>query len=151
MNDTLTIEYSELKYSQIWRNTVDEINHLLRQVSSSAPPLTVDDILTILDRGARLFVARHNRTMVGMVTLIPMVCLSGTRNWIEDVVTDDEYRGHGIGEQLMRMAIAASEQSGAKSLDLTSRPSREPAWRLYLRVGFQERQTGVFRLEHQRD
>jgi ribosomal protein S18 acetylase RimI-like enzyme len=67
------------------------------------------------------------------------------RAWIEDVVVDGAARGHGVGEALNRAAIAEADARGARTLDLTSRPSREAANRLYQRLGFQARESTVYR------
>jgi ribosomal protein S18 acetylase RimI-like enzyme len=64
---------------------------------------------------------------------------------IEDVVVDGEARGAGVGEALSRAAIEEAERRGARTLDLTSRPSREAANRLYQRLGFVARETTVYR------
>lgn len=60
---------------------------------------------------------------------------------------DTSSRGRGVGEALTRaaIAIAIAQQRGARTVDLSSRPSREAANRLYQRVGFQLRETLVYR------
>jgi len=63
------------------------------------------------------------------------------------VVVDESARGAGVGEALVMAALARAEAEGAKSVDLTSRPSREGANRLYIRLGFEARQTNVYRLK----
>ena len=70
---------------------------------------------------------------------------TGVRAWIEDVVVDDAARGHGVGEALNQFALGLARDKGAKTVDLTSRPSREAANRLYQRIGFQPRETNVYR------
>jgi ribosomal protein S18 acetylase RimI-like enzyme len=70
---------------------------------------------------------------------------TGVRAWIEDVVVDEEARGHGVGELLNRAALDLARELGAKTVDLTSRPSREAANRLYQRIGFVARDTNVYR------
>ncbi|MED5220550.1 MAG: GNAT family N-acetyltransferase, partial [Actinomycetota bacterium] len=72
---------------------------------------------------------------------------TGLRAWIEDVVVDEAARGQGVGEALNREAIGRAQAEGATTVDLTSRPSREAANRLYQRLGFQERSTNVYRLD----
>jgi ribosomal protein S18 acetylase RimI-like enzyme len=67
------------------------------------------------------------------------------RAWIEDVVVDEAARGTGVGEELCTRAIQLAKARGAKTLDLTSRPSREAANALYLRLGFSVRETNVYR------
>jgi ribosomal protein S18 acetylase RimI-like enzyme len=58
---------------------------------------------------------------------------------------DESARGHGVGEALNQAAIAEAQHKGAVTVDLTSRPSREAANRLYQRIGFVQRDTNVYR------
>jgi ribosomal protein S18 acetylase RimI-like enzyme len=67
------------------------------------------------------------------------------RAWIEDVVVDESARGRGVGEALNREALDRARGLGAKTVDLTSRPSREAANRLYQRLGFEPRETNIYR------
>jgi ribosomal protein S18 acetylase RimI-like enzyme len=84
---------------------------------------------------------------VGTLTLALFRIPTALRAWIEDVIVDDTVRGQGIGEALTREANRIAAERGAKTVDLTSRPSREAANRLYQRVGFVERGTNVYRYE----
>ena len=70
---------------------------------------------------------------------------TGLRAWIEDVVVDEAARGQGIGAILTQEAIRLAQDAGARSLDLTTRPSREAAGRLYERAGFKQRETRLYR------
>jgi ribosomal protein S18 acetylase RimI-like enzyme len=62
--------------------------------------------------------------------------------------SDQSARRRGVGEALNREAIARAQAAGARTVDLTSRPSREAANRLYQRLGFHPRDTNVYRYEH---
>ena len=84
--------------------------------------------------------------MVGSLTLALYRIPTGVKAWIEDVVVDDVARGRGVGEALNRAAIEEARRRGAKDVSLTSRPSREAANRLYRRIGFEARETNVYRL-----
>jgi len=70
---------------------------------------------------------------------------TGVGAWIEDVVVDERARRRGVGEALIAAAIRLAEESGARHVNLTSRPEREAANRLYRRLGFEERETNVYR------
>jgi ribosomal protein S18 acetylase RimI-like enzyme len=70
---------------------------------------------------------------------------TGQRAWIEDVVVDTEFRGRGCGEELTRAAIRIAQAAGVRTVDLTSRPAREAAGRLYERTGFEQRDSRVYR------
>jgi ribosomal protein S18 acetylase RimI-like enzyme len=50
-----------------------------------------------------------------------------------------------VGEELTNEAIGLAHAAGARTVDLTSRPSRKAAGRLYQRAGFEERDTRVYR------
>jgi ribosomal protein S18 acetylase RimI-like enzyme len=84
---------------------------------------------------------------VGILTLIVFRIPSGVRAWIEDVIVSEAARGQGCGEALNRAALAAAAAAGARTVDLTSRPHREAANRLYQRLGFVKRDTNVYRYE----
>ena len=83
--------------------------------------------------------------VVGTLTLAIFRIPTGVRAWIEDVIVDNSVRGQGCGEALSRAALAAATQAGARTVELTSRPSREAANRLYQRIGFTIRETNVYR------
>jgi ribosomal protein S18 acetylase RimI-like enzyme len=98
-----------------------------------------------------VFVARDGAalggTILGGLTLAVFRIPTGVRAWIEDVVVDGGARGRGVGEALNRAALDEARRRGAKTVDLTSRPSREEANRLYRRIGFAPRDTNVYRFE----
>jgi ribosomal protein S18 acetylase RimI-like enzyme len=94
-----------------------------------------------------IFVATKEQEIVGLLTLVIFRIPTGVRAWIEDVVVDESARGHGVGEALNRAALDDARRRGAKTVDLTSRPSRAAANRLYQRLGFVARETNVYRHE----
>ena len=51
-----------------------------------------------------------------------------------------------MGAALTREAVRLARSDGARTVDLTSRPSREAANRLYERLGFELRDSNVYRL-----
>ena len=121
---------------------------LLPQVSDTAPPPTEEELETIVSSPAtRLLVARDEAgSIVGTLTLVVFRIPTGVGAWIEDVVVDERARRQGVGEALMAAGIRLAEESGAPHLNLTSRPDREAANRLYRRLGFEHRETNVYRL-----
>ncbi|MEX0848556.1 MAG: GNAT family N-acetyltransferase [Ilumatobacteraceae bacterium] len=121
--------------------------HLLPQLSSSPPPDAEQLALLVADSGSVVFVARLDGRIVGSLTLVLYRIPTGLKAWIEDVVVDESARGHGVGDQLNRAALAEAERRGVKGVSLTSRPSREAANRLYQRIGFTQRETNVYRFD----
>jgi ribosomal protein S18 acetylase RimI-like enzyme len=126
---------------------VEALAALVPQLSSSAPAPTAAEIDEIAASPAStLFVARGlDGKVLGALTLATFRVPTGVRAWIEDVVVDDAARGRGVGAALVRAAIAKAEAAGSRTVDLTSRPSRQAANRLYQRLGFATRQTNVYR------
>jgi ribosomal protein S18 acetylase RimI-like enzyme len=128
---------------------VEAFARLTPQLSSSAPPPGPAELADIIASPAtHLLVAKDDHgTIVGSLTLVLFRIPTGMRAWIEDVVVDGEARGQGVGEALNRFAIDVAAEHGARSVDLTSRPSREAANRLYQRLGFHARETNVYRYQ----
>ncbi|MGJ4843191.1 GNAT family N-acetyltransferase [Leifsonia sp. PS1209] len=124
---------------------VDAVVTLLPQLSSSA---TFDRALlerVVASEAATLFVARLDGAIVGMATLVAYAIPTGLRGHIDDVVVDESTRGRGVARSLLEAMIARSAELGIRTLDLTSRPSRVAAIRLYESVGFVRRDTNTFR------
>jgi ribosomal protein S18 acetylase RimI-like enzyme len=121
---------------------VEAFTRLVPQLSSSAPAPTREELEAIVSSPAtRLLLARDDAgAITGSLTLVVFRIPTGVRAWIEDVVVDEAARGQGVGE-----AIKRASQEGARTLDLTSRPSREAANSLYEKVGFEQRDSTVYR------
>ncbi len=126
---------------------VEAFRRLMPQLSSSNSAPTRAELAEMIESPAiTLLVARNDGgEIVGSLTLAMFRIPTGRRAWIEDVVVDSAQRGRGIGEALTREALAIAKAAGATTVDLTSRPSREAANRLYQRVGFEKRETNVYR------
>jgi ribosomal protein S18 acetylase RimI-like enzyme len=133
--------------TEVTPELVDGIARILPQLSSSSPPPTAEELAQITASPAtQLLVALDDDgTLIGSLTLALFRIPTGLRAWIEDVVVDDAARGRGVGEQLNRVALRRAAEAGATTVDLTSRPSREAANRLYQRLGFQRRDSNVYR------
>ncbi len=126
---------------------IEAFERLVPQLSSSSPPPDAEQLGEIVaSPAAHVLIARdEDDTIVGSLTLVLFRIPTGLRAWIEDVVVDGSARGKGVGEALNRFAIDVAAERGARSVDLTSRPSREAANRLYQRLGFVARETNVYR------
>jgi len=123
------------------------VERLVPQLSRSSPPLTVAELEEIVTSPATdFFVATaDDGTLVGVATLVTFRIPTGVRAWVEDVIVDSETRGTGVGRAITEAMIERSREMGAVTVDLTSRPSREAANRLYQRIGFVQRDTNVYR------
>jgi ribosomal protein S18 acetylase RimI-like enzyme len=126
---------------------VDAFARLIPQLSSSSPAPTADQLQSMVDSDAStILIARAaDGTIVGSMTLVMFAIPTGLRAWIEDVVVDGEARGLGVGQIINERALEIAREAGVTTIDLTSRPSREAANRLYQRMGFVARETNVYR------
>ena len=119
---------------------------LVPQLSRSSPPPGRAELADMVGApGTHLLLARDDDGIVGSLTLVLFRIPTGVRAWIEDVVVDEKARRRGVGEALARRALEVAVEGGARTVDLTSRPSREAANRLYARLGFALRDTNVYR------
>ena len=124
---------------------------LTPQLSRSSPPPGRAELAEIVAAPATiLLVARDGAdgAVLGSLTLVVFRIPTGMRALVEDVVVDEAARGRGVGSALTREALRRAETLGCRTVDLTSRPSREAANRLYQELGFQRRETNVYRFEH---
>jgi len=122
---------------------------LIPQLSSSSPPPGVDELSEMAaNANTFLFAARDSDdgSILGILTLALFRIPTGLQARIEDVVVDEAARGRGVGALLTNAAIDRARASGAKAIGLTSRPAREAANRLYIKMGFEVRETNVYRL-----
>lgn len=125
---------------------VDDLLHILAPVS---PEVGAQRLLGLLnDDSFRLFVAEDtDGTLAGMLTLTCCQTLARSKYWIEDVVVRPEYRGKGIGRAMVEAAVGhVKDNDGHAVIYLTSNPSRLAARALYRSVGFEDYDTGVFRI-----
>ena len=121
---------------------------LIPQLSSSSPPPGRAGLQAIVDDAdSALFLARVGGEVVGSLTLALYRIPTGLKAWIEDVVVDASARGHGVGAALNEAAIDEARRRGAKDVNLTSRPSRAAANRLYERLGFARRESNLYRYD----
>ena len=135
--------------SQADEATLRAVNQLLPQLSSSAPPLNLERLIEIIQSSSvHLYIAREEKEVLGMLSLVLFPIPTGMRAWVEDVVVDEKARGKGVGKALSEHALREALRLGAMTVDLTSRPSRVAANQLYQRVGFTMRETNVYRFSH---
>jgi ribosomal protein S18 acetylase RimI-like enzyme len=128
---------------------VDAVARLVGQLSRSAAPPTTAELGDIVSSPATdLFIAIDDGgTIIGTATLVTFRIPTGARAWIEDVVVDEAGRGQGVGTALTEAMVERAQELGCRTVDLTSRPSRASANRMYQRAGFVARDTNVYRLD----
>jgi len=124
----------------------EAFQRLVPQLTNNNPPPSLNDLADLVrDASSTLMIARDDHgEIVGALTLAIYRVPTGIRSIIEDVIVDNSARGQGIGDALMKFAINLAREKGAQNISLTSNPMREAANRLYLRVGFKQRETNAY-------
>ena len=125
------------------------VQNLLNQLSRKKHKITVKNLKSIIDsESTHLFIVQdtENPSICGMASIVFYLIPTGLKARIEDVVVDSQYRGFGLGCDLMEHVLQLARKLGAESVDLTSHASREAANLLYQKLGFKLRETNVYNL-----
>jgi ribosomal protein S18 acetylase RimI-like enzyme len=131
---------------QVTDEIVTAFDRLLPQLSQSAEALDAAALRRLVSYEANtILIARSGDAIVGTLTLVVFPIPTGLRAWIEDVVVDESARGQGVGAALTEEALRIARAAGVRTVDLTSRPERAAANRLYQRLGFAQRNSQVYR------
>ena len=144
----MTVTITEAKEVDV--DLVAAFETLTPQLSSSAPPPSADALAAIISQpGTTLFIATDDdsREIVGTLTLVVFPIPTGVRAWIEDVIVDSGASGQHLGERLSQAALDKARELGCRTVELTSRPSREAANHIYKKIGFEIRETNVYRFD----
>jgi len=122
-----------------------DLRHLLGLLSATAvfDRARIESMIT--HDATEVLVVREQGRIVGMTTVVTFPLPTGIRGIVEDVAVHESMRGKGIARLLLERATLLARERGLRTLDLTSRPSREAALRLYESVGFVRRDTNVLR------
>lgn len=147
VRDPVTVEKLERfteEFAEAWAR-------LIPQLSGAPAPPAAHLEWVVRHEANSVFVARDGEgRIVGTTTLVTFPLATGIRAWIHDVVVDEQVRGRGIGLALTEAALKEADALGAWTVDLTTRPWREEANRLYERMGFERRDSNVYRYSFHR-
>ena len=120
---------------------------LMPQLNPALVGPTLQELKAVLaDPATTLLVAREGTEIVATATVIVYTTPAWTKARIEDLVVDEGRRGHGVGEALVKKCLSVAEERGASVVELQSARRREVANRLYPRLGFERRESNVYRM-----
>lgn len=143
MNEPRFIEIEDLKPDYL-----EAINRLIAQLSTCSHTFTEAELNSLIaSPQSHLYALEYDEKIIGMVTLCIYQCPTGRKAWIEDVVVDQNHRGKGYGKLMVRKAMEECQNRGNVTLMLTSRPSRIVANQLYQILGFEKRETNVYKMK----
>ena len=124
---------------------------LARLLPQLNPALQVPDMRRVQalidDPDVTLLFAREGDEVIGMATVIVYATPFWIKARIDEVVVDQESRGKGVGEVLVRACLELGRRKGAEVAELQSGrgPARDVANRLYRRMGFVLRDSNLYR------
>lgn len=137
------VQIEQITEKTITNDKLNQLLHVLKQLSNSVTEQSIQQAIS--SNQNHVLVAVDEGNIVGTATMAFLHCVTGIRVHIEDVVVDSDHRGKGIAQVLLNEAIQRAKKLQAKTIDLTSRPEREAANRLYTKLGFVKRDTNVYR------
>ncbi len=124
------------------------LHHLDTQLSEKKSTITPAQVRRLLAaKQSEVFVLKDGATLCGMATLVYAEMLDGRAAHVDDVVVDEAYRGRGLATLLMQHLIDRARRQKARFIELTSRPARVAANKLYQKLDFALRETNVYRLK----
>ncbi|MGL5261869.1 MAG: GNAT family N-acetyltransferase [Bacteroides sp.] len=128
---------------------VEALQRLIPQLTPNGEPITSQTLEELVyDKNSELLLAIDDLgQIVGTLALIVFRIPTGKKAFIEDVVVDESARGKGLGEKLLVKAIELAKLKGVQRIELSSRPMRVPANKLYQKLGFKQRETNYYRLQ----
>ena len=136
--------YSDHKYTT---SEVKSINYLLTQLTQNPNKITAAKLEKVSQNNRLLLALDQDNKIIGMATLVLVNIPTGNSGRIEDVVVDNNFRGQGIGTTLIKKLIVEGKKLHLKRIDLTSKPERIEANKLYLSLNFARYETNVYRLK----
>lgn len=145
----MTQEFVIEQVTEFSEKEAEEVRSLAKKIGHNYKALTDNDYKHILTSpGSFLYVAREvsSGKIAGMITLVVVRIPYVKKSSFEDLVVDENYRGKGVGAMLLNQAIKKAKEENAAYIDFTSRPRRIKGNELYKRLGFEQRETNVYRL-----
>ncbi|MBQ8874154.1 MAG: GNAT family N-acetyltransferase [Bacteroides sp.] len=141
MTEIIEIQTYSLEYHEAMQRFLD-------QLTSNPMTLTEEMFKELLaSSNSHLFFLMKDGQIAGMLTVGIYYSPTGGKAWIEDVVVDEAFRGQGLSKLLVAHAIEFTKSKHVPSLMLTSNPKRIAANKLYQAMGFNRKETNVYRMK----
>lgn len=125
----------------------EAIQRFLNQLTPEPMTFSEDMFKELLtSKNSHLFFLFQGEEIAGMLTIGTYHSPTGGKAWIEDVVVDEAFRGQGLSKLLVAHAIEFVKSQRIPLLMLTSNPKRVTANKLYQAMGFERKETNVYRM-----
>lgn len=134
------------RITHVDERTVQVFKRLMPQLIGKEEHPSLEELEKVVEsENTFLFFATEGEEVIGTTTLVFYHIAAGLKAWIEDVIVDENARGKGVATALIWHALHVAREKGAKKVDLTSLPQREAANRLYQKIGFEKRESNMYR------
>ncbi|SRR5690554_1939395 len=134
------------RLTQVDESTFIAFKKLMPQLTGKEEHPSLEELEKVVQsKDTFLFFAREEEKVIGTLTLVFYRIPSGLKAWIEDVIVDESARGKGVATALIEHALQVAREKGALKVDLTSLPRRIAANRLYQKIGFEKRESNMYR------
>lgn len=127
-----------------------QVQEVIALMGELDPTITVTPEMvmrTVEAPGTHFIAVTAEDHIIGCASLCIFDSPTGRKASVEDVVVSSAYRGQHIGKQLMQHVIEFAKTLAPINLQLTSRPERVAANKLYQSLGFQKRETNTYKME----
>ena len=141
MTRIVEIESYSAEYHEAMQRFLDQL---------TTHPMTLTESMfrqLVESTNSHLFFLIKDEQIAGMLTVGIYYSPTGGKAWIEDVVVDQAFRGQGLSKLLVAHAIEFTKSQQVPSLMLTSNPKRIAANKLYQKMGFERKETNVYRIK----
>ena len=127
---------------------IADLLELMKELNPDIPVTAEMQRRAVGAPGTRIFIAEDDaKRIVGCATLCVYESPTGRKASVEDVVVLSSCRGQGIGRTLLQRIIDfAGGKLSPIDLRLTSSPARVEANALYQALGFEQRETNVYKM-----
>lgn len=143
MNQDIVIK----RVSEFSTQTADAVRNLAQQVGENYQELHDEDLVEMIaSPNHNLFIAvAGDDKIAGMILVMVYRIPYVKKAYLDDLAVDTAFRGMGIGAKLLEYATTFAEESGAAYVDCTSKPERTSGNSLYQKMGFEKRESNVYR------
>ena len=145
------MKFQQLKAANVHKQMAIDINNLLRQLlhdPTTYRAISISALKKIVgEKSMIVLVALDNKHIIGIGMLQLVNKFRGRYAYVEDMMVDENYRGKGIGTTITKKLIELARKKAVTTIELSTRPSRVAANKLYQKLGFQQKETNVYRLK----
>ncbi|MDO8507587.1 MAG: GNAT family N-acetyltransferase [bacterium] len=139
------LKYKKLEKQEL-RIHYEMVKSLYSQLSKRSGEPSLERLEAVIEADHVLLGALDGDRLVGIGSLYILKMPKVTKCLIEDIVVDESARGKGVGRSITTKLIEEAKKIDANYVDLTSKRARVASHKLYQSLGFEERESNIYRL-----